>query len=112
MFRPISTQKYGGSEAVIAISTGEVIEGRLPPQVLGLVQEWREYHTIELADDWNLARDRKPLKDKDRFREFVLDKELETIVWPNGADFAPEFLYQLLRPDYTLKSSSDASTTQ
>ena len=45
----------------------------------------------------------EPLKDKDRFEEFVLDKELKTIVWPNGADFAPEFLYQKLRPNYALK---------
>lgn len=46
----------------------------------------------------------QPLKDKARFSEFSLNKELETIVWPNGADFAPEFLYQKLRPDYALKS--------
>lgn len=45
----------------------------------------------------------EPLKNKSRFAEFVLDKELETIVWPNGADFAHEFLYQKLRPGYTLK---------
>lgn len=45
----------------------------------------------------------EPLKDQARFAEFALDKELETIVWPNGADFAPEFLYKELRPDYTLK---------
>jgi hypothetical protein len=45
----------------------------------------------------------EPLKDKDRFAEVALDKELETIVWPNGADFAPEFLYQKLRPNYALK---------
>lgn len=45
----------------------------------------------------------EPLKNKARFAEFALDKELETIVWPNGADFAPEFLYQKLRPNYTLK---------
>ena len=44
-----------------------------------------------------------PLRDKVRFAEFLLDEELETIVWPNGADFAPEFLYQQLRPNYTLK---------
>ena len=44
-----------------------------------------------------------PLKDQSRFSEFVLNKELETIVWPNGADFAPEFLYQQLCPNYTLK---------
>jgi hypothetical protein len=45
----------------------------------------------------------EPLKDKARFAEFVLDKELETIVWPNGADFAPEYLYQRLCPDFALK---------
>ena len=46
-------------EAVIAIDSGEVVEGRLPPRVLGLVQEWRESHRIELAEDWRLARERK-----------------------------------------------------
>jgi hypothetical protein len=45
----------------------------------------------------------EPLKDKARFAAFTLNEELETIVWPNGADFAPEFLYQKLRPNYTLK---------
>jgi len=33
-----------------------------------------------------------PLKDKDKFKAFRLDPEIETIVWDNGADFAPEFL--------------------
>lgn len=45
----------------------------------------------------------EPLKDKIRFAEFVLDGELDTVVWPGGADFAPEFLYQKLRPDYVLR---------
>ena len=45
----------------------------------------------------------EPLRDKARFAQFALDEELGTIVWPNGADFAPEFLYQRLRPDYVLK---------
>ena len=36
----------------------------------------------------------EPLKDINAFREFTLNAELETIVWPNGADFAPEFLYE------------------
>ena len=43
------------------------------------------------------------LKDKAQFAELSLDGELETVVWPNGADFAPEFLYQKLCPDYELK---------
>ncbi|RLA43272.1 MAG: DUF2442 domain-containing protein [Gammaproteobacteria bacterium] len=45
----------------------------------------------------------QPLKEMARFAELVLDKELGTIVWPNGADFAPEFLYQRLCPNYALK---------
>lgn len=40
----------------------EIVEGRLPPRVLGLVQEWREHHRSELTEDWNLARERKALK--------------------------------------------------
>jgi len=35
----------------------------------------------------------EPLKVPKFFREFRLDNELHTIEWPNGADFAPEFLY-------------------
>lgn len=54
--------RYGDFEAIIAIDTGEVVEGRLPPRVLGLVQEWREYHRTELIEDWTLARERKALK--------------------------------------------------
>ena len=54
--------QYDDFKAVIAIETGEVIEGRLPPRVSGLVQEWREYHKDELSEDWNLSRERKALK--------------------------------------------------
>ena len=45
----------------------------------------------------------EPLKQKALFAKLSLDKELDTIVWPNGADFAPEFLYQKLCPNYVLK---------
>ena len=33
------------------------------------------------------------LKHKDKFSEFVVDAELGTIVWSNGADLAPEYVY-------------------
>ena len=36
----------------------------------------------------------EPLKDPDTFRRFELDKELNTVTWPSGADLAPEFLYE------------------
>ena len=37
------------------------------------------------------------LKDISYFKNFTVDQELHTVVWPNGADFAPEFLYQKLQ---------------
>ena len=38
----------------------------------------------------------EPLKDPFYFQQFSLNQELHTITWPNGADFAPEFLYDKL----------------
>jgi hypothetical protein len=39
----------------------------------------------------------EPLRNIEMFRQFVLHPELRTLVWPNGADFAPEFLRSSLR---------------
>ena len=39
----------------------------------------------------------EPLKDLEYFSGFQLHPELHTVVWPNGADFAPEFLRSALR---------------
>ena len=33
------------------------------------------------------------LKDRAEFSNFMVDSELETIVWANGADLAPEYIY-------------------
>ena len=34
----------------------------------------------------------EPLRSAEYFRQFQVHRELGTLVWPNGADFAPEFL--------------------
>lgn len=36
----------------------------------------------------------EPLRNVDYFRQVRLNPELDTIYWDNGADFAPEFLYE------------------
>jgi len=37
----------------------------------------------------------EPLIDTTEFSKVTIDPELETIVWPNGADLAPEFVKEL-----------------
>ena len=37
----------------------------------------------------------RSLRDLSNFRKFHVHPDLETVVWENGADLAPEFLYHL-----------------
>jgi hypothetical protein len=39
----------------------------------------------------------EPLRKTEYFKLVVFNPELRTVVWPNGADFAPEFLRSALR---------------
>ena len=39
----------------------------------------------------------EPLKDVAVFKQFTIHPEFHTLVWPNGADFAPEFLHDNVR---------------
>jgi hypothetical protein len=39
----------------------------------------------------------EPLRDPDFFRRFHVDNEINTIVWENGADMAPDFLFSLVQ---------------
>ena len=36
----------------------------------------------------------EPLKEPAFFQSFTVNPEINTVTWPNGADFAPEFLYE------------------
>jgi hypothetical protein len=39
----------------------------------------------------------EPLRDPEMFKRFWVDPEFHTLVWPNGADLAPEFLRRRVR---------------
>ena len=39
----------------------------------------------------------EPLKHVNYFRQFLVHPEFETLVWPNGADIAPEYLHDHVR---------------
>lgn len=53
-----------------------------------------------------------PLKDKRKFKSFKVDAVLRTIVWENGADLAPEFLYENLRICSPESKSCGRTTTR
>ena len=44
---------YNEYRAVLDIATLNVIDGRLPARVRGLVEEWAELHQAELLEMWN-----------------------------------------------------------
>ena len=37
----------------------------------------------------------RPLKDLSYFRSFSVNPDIDTITWPNNADFSPDFLYEV-----------------
>ncbi len=37
----------------------------------------------------------EPLKDISYFKTVTLNEDIDTIVWPNNADFSPDFLYEI-----------------
>jgi len=37
----------------------------------------------------------EPLKDLSYFKRFQVNKDIDTVVWPNNADFSPDFLYSV-----------------
>ncbi len=54
--------KYSGEEAVIEIESGKILKGSLSKRAMTLIEEWRKLHVNELMSDWELARQRKPLR--------------------------------------------------
>jgi len=48
----------------------------------------------------------EPLKDPDLFLQAIVDPETNTVTWPNGADFAPEFLYRMIQQSVESREGS------
>ena len=40
----------------------------------------------------------EPLRDIDMFRTARLNSDIDTVVWDNGADMSPDFLYEIGEP--------------
>jgi hypothetical protein len=51
---------YGDYQITVTIETG-IVSGEFPKRALTHVLEWLELHKTELLQDWELAKDRKPL---------------------------------------------------
>ena len=51
---------------------------------------------VDLADELH-GSVFEPLKDVAYFRAFILSPATRTVVWPNGADIAPELMYERTR---------------
>lgn len=54
--------RYAEFRAAFSIEKLQLIEGQLPPRVIALVLEWAFRHREELARDWQLAAEQKPLR--------------------------------------------------
>ncbi len=54
--------KYGAHRVVVGLDDLVVLKGGLPPRALGLLMEWAVQHRRELAENWQLAREGRPLK--------------------------------------------------
>ena len=53
---------YQGAEAVFAIDTAELLDGRFPVRQTRLVQAWIELRREELIADWSLAIQGHPVE--------------------------------------------------
>ena len=56
---------YNDYKSLFSINPLEMIEGKLPPRIHGVVIEWASMHIDELLDNWNkLQNEQKPKKIK------------------------------------------------
>ena len=56
--------------------------------------ENNEFRLVDLADHLD-GPVFEPLKEPSYFQSFRLNPDIDTVVWPNNADFSPDFLYSI-----------------
>ena len=49
--------KYNDFRAIIWINDLKIIDGNLPPRVLGLVMEWAGMNKNKLVENWDMVKD-------------------------------------------------------
>jgi hypothetical protein len=54
----------------------------------------------------------KPLKDPEFFKSFSVNRDIDTVVWPNDADFSPDFLYEIGQKVSEQDASVDARNSR
>ncbi len=52
---------YGGHEAIVDIESGAILRGYLPNTAVALIDTWRSERLTELREDWDRARQTRPL---------------------------------------------------
>jgi hypothetical protein len=53
---------YGEHRARVAVASGEVLDGDLPPRAAQLVREWATLHREELEANWARAERIEPIR--------------------------------------------------
>lgn len=76
----------------------------LQPYMLDLVFDNGECRRVDLRKEL-YGPIFEPLNDPSYFALAFVDPDSRTVTWPNGADFAPDFLYQL--EPFEVKASVD-----
>jgi hypothetical protein len=54
----------------------------------------------------------EPLKDPEFFKSFYANRDIDTVVWPNDADFSPDFLYEIGQKISERDASADARNSR
>ena len=54
----------------------------------------------------------EPLKNIGYFKSFYINNDIDTIAWPNNADFSPDFLYEIGQKVSDHDTSSNAHNRQ